>query len=197
MRGAYDAVRDVFYRIHQIEPESPDEPIVLGFDDDAQQLFIQWYEQNSAETEPGKLPTHLEAHFSKYPKLVTSLALIFHLVETNNLESIGIESLTKALAYSEYLKGHAKKIYALAESVDEENAVSIAKKFGSKLVSEFTVRDVVRGNWKGIGKSKERALEAIEILVSHGYVTEIVDSPNYGKATTSYLINPDVVGVHS
>lgn len=196
-KGAYEAIQRLFKRIHQIEPNDPDEPIVLGFDDDAQQLFIRWFNQNANETQPGKLPAHLESHFSKYNSLIPSLALLFHLVESTSLESVGIEPLTKAVAFSEYLKGHAKKVYSLSESIEEENAIRLAQKFNDKLEGEFTIRDIIRGNWKGIGKSKERALAAVEVLLNHSYVTEMINSPTYGKSTTSYLINTDVVGVHS
>ena len=197
LKGAYDAVRKVFNRIHQIDPEDPDKPIVLGFNDDAQQLFIKWYDQNCSETASGKLPTNLEAHFSKYPSLVCSLALIFHLVESNSLDSICIGSLEKALAYSEYLKGHAKRIYALSESVDEENAITIAQKFGNQLKGEFTIAEVVRGGWKGIGKSKARAVSAVQVLVDHGYVIPQDKASTGGRPATYYLINTSVVGVHS
>lgn len=161
------------------------EPIVLGFSDSAQDLYIEWFNRNLEEIENS--PLHLEAHFSKYPSLIPSLALLFHLVEGGDLTEISEQAIIKALCYSEYLKVHAKRIYGLTESFDQENALIIAARF-EKLGSDFTVRDVVRAGWAGIGKSKEKAQSAIDVLVEHGYVMPQDEPDTMGRPTTRYLV---------
>lgn len=184
----------VFERIANIEP---DKPAFLRFDAKAQELFIEWFNDNCKKCEGDLLPA-IESHLTKYKSMVPSLALLIHLADSHSVTTISpvsVVSLLKALAWTDYLESHMHKIYGMGKTTDQDNAINIAEKFGNQLNDSFTVRDVARANWKGIGTNKELALSAINTLIDYGYVAE-ENRQTIGRPTTDYLINPDAVGLH-
>lgn len=176
-----------------------DKPVSLRFAEDAQPLFVEWYTANERESRAGNVSEAIESHLSKYASLIPSLALLIHLADAESNHSrqqpVTREALEKAILWGDYLKGHMHRIYGMVEDDSYQNAVMIARKFGDKLQGSFTLRDITQPAWRGIGRDKAKAAEAIEILVEHGYIFEN-KRETAGRHTTDYSINPDVVGIH-
>lgn len=90
------------------------EPILLPFEDEAQALFDAWQEKHEMRMRKGDLPSHMEAHLSKYKKLLAALCLILEHTNFYNGEypqRIGKGSLKSALVWLDYLESHAWRIY--------------------------------------------------------------------------------------
>ncbi|TXH76472.1 MAG: DUF3987 domain-containing protein [Thiothrix sp.] len=140
----------------------------------------------------------MESHLDKYRSLIPSLALLIHLADSpasSLFNPVSEEALLKALAWSEYLEGHMQRIYGLSVSIDDDNAIALAGKFGQQLKERFTLRDILQANWQGIGRDKEKALAAIGVLLDHGYIMAEQRETN-GRPTIDYLINEEVTGLH-
>lgn len=186
---------DVFARLAALQVE---EPIALRFSQEAQACFIEWFEELDAKISEADIHPAIESHLDKYRSLVPSLALLIHLADSpasGLFSPVSEVALLKALAWSEYLEGHMHRIYGLSASIDEDNAILLAKKFGSKLKDCFTLRDVLQANWQGIGRDKEKALAAMGTLLDHGYIMAEQREAN-GRPTIDYVINEGVIGLH-
>ena len=57
------------------------EPIILSFTNDAQPLFDHWQEVYEKRLRAGNLPPHMEAHLTKYKKLLPALCLVLEHVK--------------------------------------------------------------------------------------------------------------------
>jgi hypothetical protein len=68
-------------------------------------------------------------HLGKFRSLIPSLALIFHCIDIADGKARGKVSAKAAMLAVEwcaYLKSHARRIYAMAESPEHETAVRLA-----------------------------------------------------------------------
>ena len=96
------------------------------FNDDAQEIFNKWYISNAKEAQ-NAFNEAFEGHLSKYPNLLASLALIFHIcdlaIETDKRYDYRIskENILKALKLVEVLKAHAQRLYSTYEIEEEKN----------------------------------------------------------------------------
>jgi len=76
--------------------------------------------------------------------------------------------MLRALAYSDYLRSHAEKIYGLATDGHMDAARLIVQR-RSKLPEAFTARDVLRKGWTGLSTIND-VNEALETLAEYGQV---------------------------
>jgi putative DNA primase/helicase len=155
----------------------------MRFDNDAQLLFSEWRESLEIRLRSGEEHPSMVSHLSKYRKLIPSLALINHLCEDGK-DAITEKSLLRAIAYSEYLESHARRIYASATRPDIDAARTIINKLQkSRLSNPFTARDVYRNNWTGLD-SKQKAQSAIDLLVEYNHL--IVENIETGGRPTAF-----------
>ena len=136
------------------------------FRDDAQIVFNEWYRSNAKEAQ-NAFNEAMEGHLSKYPKLFTSLALIFHICDLMEDSSrfnydISKENTLKALKLVEVFKAHAERLYSTFEVEEkrrEDKADKILSFIGvNKLPISF--RDITL---KAGGKPcKDEVLKAIK-----------------------------------
>lgn len=82
----------------------------LRFAPDAQEQFTEWRTTLELRLRSGELSPALEAHFSKYRKLVPALSLIFHLID-GGTGAVKLPATMRALAWAEYLEGHALRLH--------------------------------------------------------------------------------------
>jgi putative DNA primase/helicase len=103
----------VFKRLSQLQPLSETDPHVWRFSPTAQLLFEEWLVPFENEIRGNDLHPALISHLSKYRKLIPALALIFALVDApENGKVIHEHALLRALAWCDYLRSHAERIYA-------------------------------------------------------------------------------------
>ena len=111
--AAREAYKGVFRDLHQLQLGSPEKPTVMHFSPAAQELYRQWMIEIQTEARSGHISAVLESHLLKMPKTVASLALIFELVDGGRFE-VGERATVRALAWAEYLRSHASRLYSAA-----------------------------------------------------------------------------------
>jgi len=136
---------------------------------------------------------HIQAVLGKYGALCAKLTLIFHLLSITNENNVSniIEAkhVKMALKWMSLVEFHYHKVMSL---VTEDPNIEIAKSLLSKLPelpNQFNKRYLQRKNWKGL-TTNAKCQQAIDCLLEHGYLKEVIESPN-GKPRTNYLIHPD------
>ena len=186
---ARDAYQKVFRDLHELQFGSSEDPRVLRFSASAQAMFREWMTEIQTEARSGKLSPVLESHLLKMPKTVASLALIFELIEGGRSE-MGETSTLRALAWADYLRSHANRLYSSGNTLVEDGARLILER-RHQLPGEFTVRSVHQRNWAGLG-DRDVVTAAIELLVSSHHCREVEKpaSATGGRPTSFYCWNP-------
>lgn len=190
----------VFERLVRLQPASDDTPQEWRFTPAAQALFEEWLIPFENEIRGEELHPALVSHLSKYRKLIPALALIFALVDTP--DSGGVihdRELSRALAWGEYLRSHAERIYAAALIPETAAAKQLLDKIragklcdGDGVILEaFTPRLVAVKHWAGLG-TPDAVRKAADLLVDYGWLArELVPTgPSGGRPTERYLIHP-------
>jgi len=162
------------------------------FSEEAQELVTE-YNTKLVERSNTEEAAHLQAVLIKYAALFAKFSLIFHLFSITNenefsciIEAEHARMATKWMALVEF---HYHKVMSL---VTEDPKIEVAKSLLSKLPElpkQFNKRHLQRKNWKGL-TTNAKCQQAIDCLLEHGYLKEVIESPN-GKPRTSYLIHPD------
>lgn len=198
--NALDAVFQVFKDLAEINPEecgffkmnksyeSQPDRYYLKFDNQAQQLWNQWWTEWELWIREENLPEYLVSHFTKYRKLVPSLALILYLLTGKRDCYIDVASLLMAIKWADLLKSHAFRIYGQVLNISETTARLIAERIIKKeLDSEFTLRDLKRKCWSGINEdTTEKGLETLQ-EAGWGKIEKIDTN---GRPSSLFKINP-------
>jgi hypothetical protein len=199
----------VFRAVNELDPAALQCPVdddtglpYLGFEDDAQAFFVDWFTDLEKRLRSGSLAPIMASHLSKYRSLFPSLALIFHLIDSvesddriHRLDSVSLGAAEIAAAWCEYLECHAERIYQMASDGDPTDAIRLAGKIKDSLPNPFTVGDVQRKGWSGLN-STEEVRRALGILEDRGWVKIVeIPSPDYlgrGRSSEKVWINPKV-----
>lgn len=188
---ALERFTDVFRRVSEIEEDPDGKPKIFSFDDEAQEIFIEWWQEIIQKVEGDEMPPALESHLIKMQKTVPSLALLFALVEGAE-NKVGKYPLLQALGWCDYLMSHANRLYDVALSGGVSGAKTILRN-RAKLKDEFVARDIYKRCWSGLA-DKSSSEEALQILLDHSYLLEH-DAPlsdKGGRPTKYYTWNPKV-----
>lgn len=166
---------------------------VLRFDDDAQALFDAWRETLELRLRSGSDHPTIEAHLAKFRSLVPSLALIIHLAEHCGGQ-VALIALERAIAWTDYLESHTRRIYAPAISPDMDGARQLADKIAAGQVGgRFALRDIYRQGWSGLA-TVEDATAAVRVLADFDWLRS-EQVPTAGRTSTVYILNPSCVPV--
>lgn len=190
--NAETVVFDVFKRLRGLNPgdvgaeraEWCDVPF-LRFDDEAQELLIEWLEGLMGRLRRGDEPAWMESHIAKYQGLVGRLALVLHLADGDS-GAVSADTLAKAMNWCAYLEGHARRIYAPAIDTGLTAAHLILRK-RVELADGFTARDIYRKGWAGLSDRKAIG-DALDVLLDHHHVIELPApvGPAGGRPSVSY-----------
>ena len=189
--SAREAVSDLVNKLNNFQPlesgaeESHKEGVpYFRFDTEGHSLFSEWRAELEAKLRSDEEHPALVSHFSKYRKLIPTLALINHLCDVGYGE-VTKDSLLRAISFSKYLESHARRIYSYATRPDIDSAKTILSRLRSgKLNSIFTARDVYRKGWAGI-ETPAKARAAIDLLEEYGHLTKETTDSN-GRPSTNY-----------
>lgn len=144
----------------------------LRFDGAAQVLFSEWRAALEHRLRSGEEHPAIVSHLSKYRKLIPSLALINHLCDARDGGAVTEAALLRAIAFSEYLESHARRIYSYATRPDIDAAKTLLKRLaGGKLATPFKTRDVYIKGWTGL-ETPQKAQAAIDLLREYNHLTE-------------------------
>lgn len=190
----------VFERLAALEPANDTDAHVWRFSGAAQALFVEWLVPFETELRGDDLHPAIVSHLSKYRKLIPALALVFALIDTPDSGFvIGEEELIRALAWGEYLRPHADRLYAAAVIPETAAAASLLAKIkGGKLTDRdgvvmdgFTPRLVAQKGWAGLA-TPDAVRKAADVLTDFdwlklhaGQMTAAV-----GRPSDRYAINP-------
>jgi Protein of unknown function (DUF3987) len=186
----------------QLANLSADVPVRMGFNPDAQQLFNRWWTEleNNLRSDLSLLPP-LVAHFSKYRGLMPTLAGLFELADLTATGRLGTEILIslehtrQAAAFCDFLRSHARRVYACVITPESRSARELARHIRGKDVPEaFTSRNIYLKGWSGLD-TPERVHRAISLLDHAGWVRRIESTPyrNGGRPSEEWLVNPKVM----
>lgn len=165
----------------------------LHFADDGQTLFDAWHEQLQRRLRSPDESTVITAHLAKYPSLMPSLALIFHLADAayadRSAGPVSAYAAELAIRWCTLLEAHARRIYQpVIERAPNAGRALGAKIKAGKLQTGFTAREIDRAAWSGLTDRDDidRALGLLEDLHwIRGYAEK-----TGGRPTTRYAINP-------
>jgi hypothetical protein len=188
---AREAYGKAFRSLHDLKLGNPHQPKVMHFSPAAQGMFREWMTEIQMEVRSGKLSSVLESHLLKMPKTVASLALIFELLEGGRLE-VGERSTLMALAWADYLRSHANRLYSSGNTMIEDGARLILER-RHQLPEEFTVRAIHQKDWAGL-TDRETVLAAVEMLIATHHCRKVERSMETtgGRPSASYLWNPNI-----
>lgn len=167
--------------------------IVLGFDQEALDGFLQWRTSLESDLRSEVYPPALESHFSKYRKLVPTLALLFYLADGGRV-AVNIDALERAIRFSDYLKSHAWRAYSSGTATIKDAASRILARIHKKdLKDNFTARAIYSKGWSGLNDVKLVGA-ALELLCEFGYLREApINLRQAGRPTALYKIHPKLM----
>ena len=186
-KDAKQAYSEVFNQLWSLPVPDPDEELpFLRFTPEAQAYFIKWSEEHQAEIRESEHVDAVQSHLLKMDVTVASLALLFELV-AGGREAVGVDATLLALAWSDYLKSHANRIYSAGTASGLHGAKLLLKR-KDKLPDGFKARDIKRRGWAGLTDA-EVVSDALDILCEHGYLIEQPVNPSLGRPTVTYRWN--------
>ena len=156
----------------------------LRFEPAALELFTEWRADLERKLRSDDMPPALESHFSKYRKLIPSLALIFHLVD-GGTGPVTETATLRSLAWSQYLESHAYRAYGSITSPEISTAKAILKKIQKgNLSTPFTSKDVWRPGWSKL-TDRDQVNKGLKTLEDYGWI-EPEEIPTGGRPKTVY-----------
>jgi len=190
----------VLERLNQLQSATDTDPQEWRFTPEAQNLYWEWAEPFEMEIRGEDLHPALISHLSKYRKLVPALALIFALVDTPDSGNVIHErELLRALAWCDYLRTHAERMYAAAVIPETAGAKQLLDKIKAGklcdgegvLLEAFSPRLVAVKHWAGLG-TPDAVRKAADLLAEYGWLArEMVPSgPTGGRPGERYLLHP-------
>lgn len=131
----------------------------------------------------------MKSHYSKNPRLVNSLALIFSLVERNTAK-IDKKYLEMALKMSDFFMSHSERVYysALDSNPTAEALIEAVK--NKKIDSCFSVSEILQKKLKFLTVN-ENVQKAIDYLRSISYLKKTVVETQ-GRPSIKYWVNPNI-----
>lgn len=200
---AKQAAWAVFERLNQLQPATETDPQEWRFSPEAQALYWEWAAPFEMEIRGDELHPALISHLSKYRKLIPTLALVFALVDTPDSGNvIHRRELVRALAWADYLRTHAERLYAAAVIPETAGAQTLLTKVKTGkltdsdgvLLEAFTPRQVAVKHWAGLG-APDAVRKAADLLADYGWLTRETSaaSSKGGRPSDRYLIHPELL----
>lgn len=164
--------------------------VVMQFDSAAAEHFQQL--RRKIEQKAGSAATEraMASHLAKMPAVVAKIAMLIHLLDCGQ-GAVGVPALTKAIRWSLYLRQHAKRIYASADTARAQSAKTLADRIAEgKLGREFTAYTVSRKGWSDL-RDDSAVRDATAWLVDAGWLKP-AERKTGGRPAVVYVVNPKV-----
>lgn len=191
---------EVFERLNALLPQSDTEPQVWRFSAPAQALFEEWLVPFETELRSQELHPAFISHLSKFRKLVPALALIFALVDTPDSGAVIHErELMRALAWADYLRTHAERVYSAAVMPETSGAQTLLRKLQAHKLHDangapcewFKPRQLALKHWAGL-VTPEAVRQAADLLADYGWLQRHTVPTGFqgGRPHERYLLHP-------
>lgn len=190
-------VNQIFNCLDSLTFDSIGAPVILSFTSEAQALFDLWQEGYEKRLRAGDLSPHMEAHLTKYKKLLPSLCLILeHVREAVNGKhpsAVSVHTLESAISWLAYFESHAHRIYGSGANAIPKIAKELIKHLRKGDIEEpFTIRDIYYGkHWAGLGTAKQ-VEEVVDYLVEKNYLASKLVKSGKGRPAEKYWVNPQI-----
>ena len=190
--AAKNAAFEVFERLAalpgRIDEDGQLEPEVFKFAEDAQEIFDDWLYDLITRLRKGELHPAIESHLMKYSKMVPALALICALAD-NEIE-VSVESVSRAIMWSEFLESHAMRIYNMGLRPTVTGAKALLRKIRDGAIKNgFKAADVYLKGWSNLS-SRGEVLDALALLVDLNYLHRVEQPPGDRGGRPSKIV-PD------
>lgn len=138
------------------------------------------------------------AHLSKFPSLMPSLALVFHLIDVADGRASGpvsADAADLAASWCDFLELHARKLYALELNREAASAHALAERIQQGEVQDgVNVGDLYRHKWPGL-KTADEVSAALGALEGCHWL-KVDEIPNTGaRPTRQILLSPAALKV--
>jgi putative DNA primase/helicase len=174
-----------------VDQHDPTATPFLRFAPEAAEAFSEFLASLMRELRTGDLHPALESHFSKYRKLVPSLALVLHLLDGGS-GPVSLTATTRALAWAECLRPHAERLYGSGIVAEARAAKAILKRLrAGDIPAAFDARTIYRACWAGLDREATRA--GLDVLADLGWIVARVSTDTGGRPSRTYLANPKVL----
>lgn len=181
-QAAKEAYDHTFRTLHGLDYAD----VPLRQSDAAQGLFREWLTEHQKKIRSSGMHPAIESHLLKMPEAVLSIALLCELADNPAAELIGEKAMLRALAWSDYLRGHVSRLYHTASSPEVEAARTILRK-RTELPDGFTAREIGRKGWTGI-ESAQVATDALELLTDLHHLYAVNEQAG-GRPTDRFFWN--------
>jgi hypothetical protein len=126
-----------------------------------------------------------------------SLALLFHVIDNFDSETIGsisLDATAMAAAWCDFLEVHALRVYQAALDGDPESAIRLSERIKRTLPNPFTYREVAQKGWSGL-TTVEDVRRAVGILEDRGWVkvVEVATTERGGRPSDQVWIHPKLL----
>ena len=176
--------------------DDPDSIPALRFSPQAQVLFNEWLETLMGRLLSPELEATpaFHAHLSKYPSLMPSLALLFHLVDVADGRPFGpvsADAADLAINWCDFLELHARKLYALELNSTVVSAHALAERIEQGEVKDNqNVSDLYRRRFPSLTTADE--VNAALAILETCHWLRIQEVPNKGARPSRFVrLHPD------
>lgn len=172
------------------------EPVILCFSIEAQKRFDEWQKCFEEKLRSQNLPKYMEAHLTKYKKLLPALCLILEhtktALENKKPSEITIKTLNEAIIWLDYFESHATRVYENGTHAILKASMDLINRIIKDEVKEpFTIRDIYFGkHWKGL-TNPQQVEEVCSFLEERNYIKGRSVATG-GRSTMKYWLNPKV-----
>jgi len=180
---------DVFDRLYGLAPadhEGQIDPIDLPLTDEAQQLFIEFYDRHSEEQV--ELSGALASAWSKLQAIPARLSLILQCAKTDQFATaVDADSMRRALAMTDWFKQETRRIYAFLEETEDQARLRRTVELVQRLGGRATARDIQR---RIRGATADDARNLLEEVRRDGLGTweEVGPAPRGGRRTQALVL---------
>jgi len=199
-----DRYREVINRIHRWQsneedkPLKPEEPDIIKLSETAQEVFIDFCNENADEREQMESDTQ-KAFFPKLTGYAARIALVFHIVkwideDTVDYDFIDGETMESAIQLTQWFKREALRINENMRGETAQVDFEASAILGAiRRKDELTARELVQSTRLFRGKGGvEQAMQKMEALVSKGQLVADERKADNGTMTKYYSL-PDTV----
>ena len=180
-----------------IEKEVTPLPPGLRFSLAAYELMMKWAEQLHKQTALFQAKTEaFGSHVAKYSKMVTTLALIYHMIDLAEGREVGLEitehSFRCAAALTEFFHLNALKLYGYSLETTLHKAFFLIERMKEgEIKSGDTMRSIYKHGWGGLDtKEKTEAplayLESLHVI----RIKDVAATVRGGRPSQIIEINP-------
>lgn len=192
--AAREQAEQVYRRLADLDGNHPKR---YRFSDAAQELFVAWLTELEITLNTESVPPVMLAHLAKYRSLMPSLALLFALADGCE-DEVTLRHAQQAAGWCDYLKPHARRVYAAKLSPERSAAALLARRLSDgwkERQGTFSLRDVYGNNWGSLNNAEE-ARAALRILEEAHWVRKESRAGDGGRGRPSenWSINPRIYG---